>query len=202
MTRSPSRPFSKQLVDHVTASRLPTTAIIERHDQHRKPTIPRGRPSLNLLDQLALRAAVLKLLSDQVNAAFKAAKDDMARELGPEGRKNAVLDGTKIASVSVTKSGRMSVSSEALFTRWVEEHYPTEIEQVSRVRPAFFEAIKKASEEAGEPCSPRGDLDIPGLTIGDPFPLVRKTPGAEELVEKLWQSGRLTLNGEIKEIEQ
>lgn len=145
---------------------------------------------------------MLKLLSDKVNAAFKAAKDDMARELGPEGRKNAVLDGDKIASVSVTKSGRVSVTSEAQFVRWVEEHYPTEIEHVPQVRPAFLEAIKKASEAAGEPCSPRGELDIPGVTVGDPYPLVRKSAGADELLERLWQSGRITLTGEIKEIEK
>lgn len=157
---------------------------------------------MNLLDQLALRAAVLKLLSDKVNAAFKDAKNDMARELGPEGRKNAVLDGEKLASVSVTKSGRVTVSSDIQLTRWVEEHYPTEIEQVNQIRPAFLTAILKASEEAGEPCSPRGDLDVPGISIGDPYPLVRKNAGADELVEKLWQSGRLTLTGEIKEIEQ
>ena len=153
------------------------------------------------LERATLRAAILKLLADRVNKAFRDAKDEVAQVLGPEGRKNAVLEGNKIASVSVTKSGRVTVSSEALLTNWVRDNYPTEIETVERVRPAFLEQIRKATEEAGEPCSPLGDLDVPGLTIGDPYPTVRKTPGSDELVEKLWKEGRLSVDGDIKELE-
>lgn len=153
------------------------------------------------LNQAAVKAAVLKILNDRVAAAFKAAKEEVAQILGPEGRKNAVFDGMKLASVSVTKAGRVSVSNEKLLIDWVAEHYPTEIEETIKVRPAFLEAIKKASEEAGEPCSPFGDLDVPGVSVGEPFPLVRKSPGADELVEKLWQEQRLTLDGSLKELE-
>lgn len=153
------------------------------------------------LDRLTLRAAVLKLLSDRVYKAFKDAKDELAVILGPEGRKAAVLDGDKIATVSVTKSGRVTVSNEPALTRWVQEHYPTEIEELPTIRPAFLDAIKKASEHAGEPCSPLGDLDVPGISIGDPYPTVRKSAGADELVENLWKTGRLSVDGEIKEIE-
>ena len=153
------------------------------------------------LDRLAVRAAVLKLLNDRVYKAFKQAKDDVALHLGAEGRKNAVLDGVKLAAVSVTKNGRFSIHNEAAFTSWVEENYPTEVVEVTKVRPAFLEAIKRASEAAGQPCTPDGTLDIPGVGIGEPFPLVRKTPEAEEIVERLWREGRLTVDGEIKEIE-
>lgn len=152
------------------------------------------------LDRLTLRAAVLKILSDRVNQAFRDAKDEVAAVLGVEGRKNAVLEDNKIASVSVAK-GRTSVSSEALLTRWVAENYPTEVETVERVRPAFLDQIKKASEAAGQPCSPFGELDVPGIAMGDPYPMVRKTAGADELVERLWQEGRLSVDGEIKELE-
>lgn len=152
------------------------------------------------LDQLALRAAVLKILNDRVYKAFKDAKDAVAMHLGPEGRKNAVLEGNKLASVSVTKAGRVSVNNEAALLRWVQEHYPTEVEQVDRVRPAFLDKIKRDTEAAGEPCY-QGELDIPGLAVGDPYPLVRKTAGADELVEDLWRKGRLSVDGEVKEIE-
>lgn len=152
------------------------------------------------LDRVVLRAAVLKILSDRVSAAFRDAKEAAADALGPEGRKNAVFEGTKIASLSVTKNGRISVD-EAVLLIWVKKNYPTEVETVERVRPAFVDAIKKATETAGEPCSPLGDLDVHGVNVGIPYPLVRKVPGADELVEKLWQSGRLTVDGEVKELE-
>lgn len=153
------------------------------------------------LGHAAVKAAVLKILNDRVAAAFKAAKEEVAEILGPEGRKNAVLDGMKLASVSVTKAGRVSVSNEKLLVDWVAENYPTEIEETIKVRPAFLEAIKKASEEAGEPCAPDGSLDVPGISVGEPYPLVRKAPGADEIVEQLWQSQRLTLDGTLKELE-
>ncbi len=153
------------------------------------------------LDQATVKAAVLKILNDRIAAAFKTAKDEVAAILGPEGRKNAVFDSMKLASVSVTKSGRVTVSNEALLTQWVVDNYPTEVEEVLRVRPAFLDMIKKASEEAGEPCSHNGELDVPGISVGEPFPLVRKAPGADELVDKLWQSGRLSLDGTVRELE-
>lgn len=152
------------------------------------------------LDQIVLRAAVLKILSDRITSAFREAKQAAAEHLGPEGRKNAVLDGNKLASVSVSKSGRVTVD-EAVLSRWVEQNYPTEVETVTRIRPGFLDAIKKATDAAGEPCSPLGDLDIPGVSVGDAYPLVRKAAGADELVEKLWQSGRLSLDGQMKELE-
>lgn len=155
---------------------------------------------MNELERATIRAAVLKLLSDRLNDAFKAAKLEVAQQLGPEGRKNAVLDGHKLASISVTKNGRVSVSDERALTRWVEQNYPTEVETTVKVRPAFLDAIKKASEAAGEPCSPTGELDVPGINIGDPYPMLRKAPGADELIEQMWQAGRLTMDGEVKEL--
>lgn len=143
---------------------------------------------------------MLKLLSDRVAKAYRQAKDEVAAQLGPEGRKNAVLDGVKVASVSVTRTGRFSVHNSAVFVDWVARNYPTEIYEEPTVRPAFLEAIKKASEAAGQPCTPDGTLDIPGVSIGDPYPLVRKTAEADLIVENLWMSGRLSIDGEVKEI--
>lgn len=154
---------------------------------------------MNELDRMAVKAAVLKILNDRVAFAFKAAKAELAELLGPEGRKNAVLDGHKLASLSVSKNGRVTVN-EMLLTAWVAEHYPTEIETVERVRPAFLDLIKRTSEEAGQPCSPMGDLDVPGIEIGEPYPLVRKTPGADEIVEKLWAEHKISIDG-VMEIE-
>lgn len=136
---------------------------------------------------------------DRVSVAFREAKDALAVELGPEGRKNAVYQGNKLASVSVTKSGRITVN-EPVLLNWVREAHPTEVETVERIRPAFLSLIKADSEAAGEPCF-RGELDIPGVNVGEPYPMVRKADGADELVEKLWASGAFSLDGEMKELE-
>jgi hypothetical protein len=157
--------------------------------------------AVNELERATIRAAVLKVLVDRITAAFKAAKEDVAVQLGPEGRKNAVLGGEKLASVSVTKNGRFSVHNPELFLSWVERNYPSEIYEVPSVRPAFLEAIRKASEAAGQPCTPDGTLDIPGVSMGDPYPLVRKVPGADKIIEDMWQKGRLNLDGDVHELE-
>jgi hypothetical protein len=59
-------------------------------------------------------------------------------------------------------------------------HYPTETELVVAVRPAFLTAIKTASAEAGQPCTPDGTLDVPGLavSVGQPFIAARPAPAA------------------------
>lgn len=152
------------------------------------------------LDRKAMRAAALKILADRVNAAFKEAKEALAEALGPEGRKNATFDGMKLASISVSKIGRISID-ERLLTAYVEENYPTEVYSAPKIRPAFLDAIKKATEAAGEPSMPDGTLDVPGVSLGDSWPVVRKTPGADELVEQLWRTGRLTIDGHLKELE-
>lgn len=156
---------------------------------------------MNELERATIRAAVLKVLVDRISAAFKKAKEEVAVQLGPEGRKNAVLDGEKLASVSVTKSGRFSIHNADLFRDWVVRNYPSEVFDQPTVRPAFLDAIKKASEAAGQPCTPDGTLDIPGVSMGDPYPLVRKVPGADKIIEDLWRSGRLNVDGELREIE-
>lgn len=101
----------------------------------------------------------------------------------------------------MSKGGRVTVSHEQNLVDWVTEHYPTEVEEVLRVRPAFLKLLKDTSEAAGEPCGPGGELDIPGLTVGDPYPMVRAATGGTELVERLWQEGRLTIDGSLKELD-
>lgn len=153
------------------------------------------------LDRLATKAAVLKFLADRVYEAYVEARDAVAQELGAQGRKNAVIGGNKIATVSVTETGRVTISNEEALTAWVEEHFPTEVYEKKTIRKAFLDQIKKTSAAAGEPCAPDGTLDVPGVSVSDPHAMVRKTPGGAEVIEELWRTGRLSIDGEIKEIE-
>lgn len=153
------------------------------------------------LNSLAMRAAVLRVLNDRIGDELKSVKDEIQEILGPEGRKNPSWDGLKLASIFVSKSGRFSVSNEKLFTGWVKKNYPDEVEQVWRVRPAFLKMIKEASEIAGEPMMPDGTMDVPGVSLGEPYTTVRKSPDADAVVENLWLTGRLGLDGRMRELE-
>lgn len=153
------------------------------------------------LDALALRVAVFKALFDRVKAEYDTARATLGETLGPEGRKNAVFANQKLASISVTTAGRVSVD-EPKVSRWCAELYPTEVEERPVIRPAFLEQLKSASAAAGEPCSPFGDLDIPGISVGDPFPSCRFAPGGREAIAELWTQGRIDLStGAIRELE-
>jgi hypothetical protein len=152
------------------------------------------------LNDLMVRTAVLSFLLDKVKATYDAAREEAREALGPEGRVNATIDGNKLGAVSVSKTGRVAVN-EAILTAWVAERYPDQIYTVQKVRPAFLDAIKKSSEAAGEPCTPDGTLDVPGVIIGDPYTSFRKADGGAQVIEHLWNTGRLTYEGTIKELE-
>lgn len=154
------------------------------------------------LNRLALRATIFKVLRDRVDNAYDTARAEAAEELGPEGRKNALYNGAKLASVSVPKTGRFSVSSEVLLLNWVKKYYPTEIELKESVRPAFLTLLRQCTQEAGQPMGPNGELDVPGISLGDPYVMVRPVEGADVLIADLWRSGRIDIEtGTIKEIE-
>lgn len=155
------------------------------------------------LNKLAVRVAVFKALRDRITASYDAARQDLGQHLGPEGRRNAMVADAKIASMSVSKAGRITVTDERALADWVAAHYPTEVEQKPSVRPAFLRLIRECSEAAGEPCGPGGELDIPGLAIGEPYVIARWAPGGEELIGELWRQGRIGIeDGVIREIEE
>lgn len=151
------------------------------------------------LNDLMVRTAVLSVLLDKVKKAYDEARGEACEALGAEGRVNAVIDGQKLGAVSVSKTGRVTIN-EAILTAWVDEHYPTEVVTVKKIRPAFLDAIKRASEAAGQPCAPDGTLDVPGIIIGDPYASFRKADGAAELVEHLWNTGCITIEGQLREL--
>lgn len=148
------------------------------------------------LQELAIRTVVLRRLQEQISRAYDNAKQELAKELGPEGRKVAELDGHRLATTWVTKR-RVQIRTELLLP-WVEELYPDEIitEMVpavvkTSVRDSFVEAIRRATERAGEPCGPGGELDIPGVSLADGYLSVRAAPGADDSISYLWSRGRL-----------
>jgi hypothetical protein len=145
---------------------------------------------------LAVRAVALKLLGDRVSAASARVKADLAAELTVGDRKTAALtDGTAVGSVTYAK-GRVTarvVNPNAL-ADWVADNFPDEVQP--QVRPAFLTAILDASKRAGQPMTPDGTLDVPGVVVGasEPYLTVRPDPAATDaLVEAVRANGLLAL---------
>ena len=68
---------------------------------------------------------------------------------------------------------RFVVDQPPLFTAWVAEHYPTEVETVTQVRPAFAGVLlSRAALDEGEVVEAREDGNRP-------LPGVRFVPGGE-----------------------
>lgn len=143
--------------------------------------------------EAALRAAVLKVLSDRIREEYDAARIDIHQALvdvlaesGVAGKVTVNLDGQPIATVSLT-GGKPSarVVDEAAFLAWVRKTHPTEIEE--RVRPAFTKTVLDAGGIDGN-----GELaDGVDVHAGTPYVSTRFTPDGRAAVAAAWQAGRL-----------
>jgi hypothetical protein len=147
------------------------------------------------VSELAMQAAVLKALLDEVSARVKAAKDDALAaftDTGTTGARSQLPDGTTIATV--TKAGGESKSAYVLnentFQAWVMANHPEEMELV--VRPGYKEKLLDAAAKAGEAVTKDGER-LPGVAVKDttPYVSIRFKPGGKEAVAAAWRAGEL-----------
>lgn len=129
---------------------------------------------------LAVQAVALRVLADKVTQRASEVRAALAEALDPGDRKTAALDdGTKVGTVTYTSAAWSArVTDPKAFADWVAAHYPTEVEVT--VRPAFRDAVLRASKQACVPMTPDGQLDVPGVQVtkGDPYVAVRPDPAA------------------------
>lgn len=91
-------------------------------------------------------------------------------------------DGTELACFNVPADALVIDINEALLLPFVEEHFPTEVEMVKRVRPAFVEAVREATRQAKTPAAPRVEDMPPGVCVAwEPRPprITARTAGKE-----------------------
>jgi hypothetical protein len=67
---------------------------------------------------------------------------------------------------SAVKQGGPAIVDDAAFLAWVERSYPSEVETVRRVRPAYVSAILAQAARLAAPCDSDGTL-IPGMAWRD-----------------------------------
>jgi hypothetical protein len=61
-------------------------------------------------------------------------------------------------------SDSVDVVDEAAYVEWMRRRFPTEVETITRVRPAFDKALREAAAKRKASCDDQGEL-IPGLTF-------------------------------------
>jgi hypothetical protein len=133
------------------------------------------------LQGLAVQSVALRVLGDKVAERAAAVKQELADAMTVGDRKTAALgDGTVVGSITYAKaSWTAKVTDSRALARWVQLHYPDEVEPT--VRPAFLSAILAASKQACLPMTPDGTLDVPGIAVvkGDPYISIRPDKAAE-----------------------
>lgn len=130
---------------------------------------PRTR-NLRVLSAGVVASAIADIVKNERAAAF----ETLRKQYDETGATNAVIrlpDGTKIASLTLTiPEPRVESTDEAALIAWVEEHYPTEVEYVAQIRPAFLTALMGRIEtgDDGSVFDPALDgLLVDGLQLKD-----------------------------------
>lgn len=147
---------------------------------------------------LAVQAVALRLLADKVAERANRIRQELADALDVGDRKTAALDtGQAVGQIIYAKaSWTAKVIDSCALAEWVNTHYPSEVQLVPTVRPAFLAAILAASKQACLPMAPDGTLDVPGITVtkGDPYITIKPDKAAEPaLIEALRANQALAL---------
>jgi hypothetical protein len=105
-------------------------------------------------DAAALRAQTARAILDR-QARAELERDGVA----PTWR----IPGLGTVPLSLTTDS-VDVVNEAAYVEWTRKRFPTEIETVVRVRPAFDKALREAAAKRKAACDDQGEV-IPGLTF-------------------------------------
>jgi hypothetical protein len=158
-------------------------------------------------DELMLRVAALKVLSDFTKAEYDGARAEAAKVMTPGDRRQvrSPLDGSKIGPVSMSDPKSMSVvTDEPALTEWMTERYPEHVEsgykiigsdpevmsvlfahaphllrRTQRVRRDVLMQLHADAVRLGTPVGPGGEVDMPGVEIQEREPVVSCRPDPE-----------------------
>ncbi|WP_431897833.1 hypothetical protein [Nonomuraea sp. bgisy101] len=148
-------------------------------------------------EEQALRLVITRVLKDVLKDS-----DDSDRAAVREGwvtgdRLAGALGKRAVGHVQLRKgTTQATVTDQTAFEAWVVANRPEEWETVTttvtRVRPAYLNAILTVAKKAGVAVTADGE-EIPGVTVsaGEPTVAVTLSADAAELVASAWQSGEL-----------
>lgn len=149
------------------------------------------------LGALTLRAAVLKVLADEVAAQLaitKLATEQAFKDAESTQAPAKLPGGMKVATVSYAGGDgkSASVTNDGAFLAWMIANHPGETEVV--VRGNAKKKILDYAKEIGQPIDRDTGEIIPGITIKDsrPYVSVLFKPGGADAVADAWLAGDLT----------
>lgn len=177
--------------------------------------------------ELTLSVAVLAELRKRVCAAYDGAKVDFADQLEPGTKMTArsPLTGAKLGSVWVTDPDpAATVTDRTALDAWIAATYPEKTretitdtaealavlrehapELIGTEVPDWARAeVTRASDAAGAPVGPGGELDVPGVELRDKKPTVsqKAAAGAGDEIESLVRAGYIDpATGQLRAIE-
>lgn len=125
----------------------------------------------------SLRAAVLKTLADDIEAAIKDGKGGLKAVMTEQRIKSlsAVLpDGREVATLTLA-GGKPSprITDPGKFLAWVQKAHPTETEVI--VRPDYAKTLLEQMAAAGRAVDPRSGEVVPGVEFEATTPYVTVT---------------------------
>jgi hypothetical protein len=160
------------------------------------------------LKDAAAQEAYLKTLLDVIDASYKQKRrevqellNEAVRESGTQQIAASLPDGTKIATISLTKgSAEAKVTDETAFKAWVMANYDTEIERrfVAEVRGSFRNKLlsQMTAANSNEWADPETGVihTVPGVAIAPARARghsVRMTKDGPAEVMAAWRNGQL-----------
>jgi hypothetical protein len=140
--------------------------------------------------------ALCKWLRDRLKDWEAEAKAHLALLQGE--RKAAVVGGQVVGHVTMAKGRRTArVANDAALLAYVKDHYPTEVEAVEQVRPAFLKQLLDGASKKGALVDSDGVV-IDGLidvVDGDPYPMSKLLDDADIVIAGMLNRGELGVNG-------
>lgn len=152
------------------------------------------------IPEQVLRAAVLKVLADDVTAALaegKSVLEALMASLGVKSLSAKLPDGTDVGTV--TRAGGKTaprITEPGKFLAWVAEAHPSETEVI--VRDGYRKVLLDAMAKAGRPVDPQTGEIVPGVEMAETAAYVSvrfasgDVPGRER-IRRAWRDGAISV---------
>lgn len=147
--------------------------------------------------ELALRIALLKVLTTELGTAKKTADCEIREEWRPKDRITATLPGGQDVATVTLASGKTTakLTDEAAYENWVKATHPDAFVTVTRtyVDPDFTDRLMAAARKLGVAVDAETGEEVPGISVmaGEPYPMVKLAGDAREAVAAAWRDGTL-----------
>lgn len=119
-------------------------------------------------ETVAAKLAIYRWIRELVNWLEKETKAELADEMKPGDRQQALLAGRNVGTINMINGRRqLAPTDEDQFAQWVAERWPDQT--VMRVRPEFIEELKKQAFKFGVLIDDDGEVcPCVEVRIGEP----------------------------------